>query len=101
MRITTRYIEAQSEEMQTIKSTINAEHLTELITPSDLVWAYNSTVSIFETMGATRRIVGFTFRRGQFGRDGYGTYSTITHNHTRHTTETNAKRWIRQEVINA
>ena len=97
-RITTRYIKSQSDEMAQLKNQVKDEHRAEMFRPYDIVWDYEGTVCVFETM-KTHEIVGFTFVYGQFGKHGYCTYSLITHNLAFNSSQDVAKRWVRQEML--
>jgi len=98
-RITTRYIESTSDEMAQLKDQVKDEHQSEMFRPADLVWAYEGSVCVFETMKPKKAIVGFTFRYGQFGRKGYCSYSLATHTYAIHSSQDVAKRWVRREML--
>ena len=96
-RITTRYIESQSDEMAQLKDQVKDEYRAEMFRPYDLVWD-QGTVCLFE-IAKTHEIVGFTFIYGQFGRKGYCTYSLITHTFAFHSSQAVAKKLAHQEML--
>jgi len=77
MRMTTKNILCISDEFQKIKSQVKQQHINELFSPK----GGEHYVSLVETMGTDKRVVGFVIAEHRVGRGlRYNGYSLLTHN---------------------
>tara|TARA_B100000214_G_C23797564_1_gene548789 strand:+ start:125 stop:472 length:348 start_codon:yes stop_codon:yes gene_type:complete len=99
-RMTKRYISFDSDEFTEIKAQVKAQ-VKDQLTYEDMFRIFKDIgcVTLIETMDKDKTVVGFTFPSQRLGiRQPVNSYSLITHNYKKASSDEVAVRWVKSEA---
>lgn len=104
MRTTTRTIKGKSGELTALLDNVISTSLSQDMT-QEMTKLFRRSLgdwqlTIVETMGDDREIVGIMFARSSV-RQGYWVHSMLTHNARTASSPSVGKKWLREQMINA